>query len=263
MSFRYTEAIVCRLPDCLPDNNIDLLKCRIEFENFVTVLRETGLDVIELPPPDEPGQSSFVGDVCFIVNGMAVIKRPKADQTEVTTMMRTVLRKELDIPVVEVVEDGVNLEGADILFTGRELFVGISNYTNEAGALFMANAFPEFPCSPVKLPGGKHLTHYVSMASPDVMTVGACKESQDIIKRIERKASYRYEKITMTSPEHSPVIMSVNGSLVHFPTEEKIYADKLRSMVKCTTELNELTKMDVNFNRLAVLLNKARIKSFV
>jgi len=34
---------------------------------------------------------------------------------------------------------------------GRELFVGISNFTNEAGALFMANAFPEFPCSPVKV----------------------------------------------------------------------------------------------------------------
>lgn len=45
MSFRYTEAIVCRLPDCLPpaENNIDLLKCRIELENFVTVLRDTGM----------------------------------------------------------------------------------------------------------------------------------------------------------------------------------------------------------------------------
>ncbi len=56
MSFRYTEAIVCRLPECLPPatpggggdgggntDNVDLLKCRIEFENFVTVLRETGL----------------------------------------------------------------------------------------------------------------------------------------------------------------------------------------------------------------------------
>lgn len=34
-------------------------------------------------------------------------------------MIRTVLRKELDIPVVEVEDDGVMLEGADILFTGN------------------------------------------------------------------------------------------------------------------------------------------------
>lgn len=35
-------------------------------------------------------------------------------------MLKTVLRKELDIPVVSVEEDGVKLEGADILFTGRK-----------------------------------------------------------------------------------------------------------------------------------------------
>lgn len=46
-------------------------------------------DVIELPPPDEPNQSSFVGDVCFIVNGMAVIKRPREDQHEVHKKLTT------------------------------------------------------------------------------------------------------------------------------------------------------------------------------
>lgn len=34
-------------------------------------------------------------------------------------MLRTVLRKELDIPVVEIQNPGVMLEGADILFTGK------------------------------------------------------------------------------------------------------------------------------------------------
>lgn len=67
----------------------------------------------------------------------------------------------------------------------------------------------------------------------------------------------------MVGPEHVPLVMSVNGSLIHLPSEEKIYADKLKFMVKKMTELNELSKMDANFSRLAVLLNKARIKSFV
>lgn len=128
--------------------------------------------------------------------------------------------------------------------------------------MFLANVFPEFPCSPVKVPGSKHLTHYVNMASPDVMAVGGCKDSQDIIKRIERKATYTYEKITMTS-DLKPTVMSVNGSLIHCPPEEKIFSDKLKFMVKRTTELSELSKVNVNFQRLVVLLNKARIKSFV
>lgn len=34
---------------------------------------------------------------------------------------------------------------------GREFFVGISEFTNEAGARAVAAAFPEFPCTPVKV----------------------------------------------------------------------------------------------------------------
>lgn len=37
------------------------------------------------------------------------------------------------------------------LFTGREFFVGISEWTNEAGARAVAAAFPEYPCTPIKV----------------------------------------------------------------------------------------------------------------
>lgn len=54
MSFRYTEAIVCRLPDDL-SSKVDLRKCRVEFEEYITVLRDTGVVSIQLslrPTPD-------------------------------------------------------------------------------------------------------------------------------------------------------------------------------------------------------------------
>jgi hypothetical protein len=34
---------------------------------------------------------------------------------------------------------------------GREFFVGLSEWTNEAGARAVAAAFPDFPCTPVKV----------------------------------------------------------------------------------------------------------------
>ena len=37
------------------------------------------------------------------------------------------------------------------LFLGREFFVGLSEWTNEAGARAVAAAFPDFPCTPVKV----------------------------------------------------------------------------------------------------------------
>lgn len=37
------------------------------------------------------------------------------------------------------------------MFLGREFFVGLSEWTNEAGARAVAAAFPDFPCTPVKV----------------------------------------------------------------------------------------------------------------
>jgi hypothetical protein len=39
----------------------------------------------------------------------------------------------------------------EIVLPGREFFVGLSEWTNEAGARAVAAAFPEFPCTPVKV----------------------------------------------------------------------------------------------------------------
>lgn len=37
------------------------------------------------------------------------------------------------------------------LILGREFFVGLSERTNHAGAVALAKAFPEYPCSPIKV----------------------------------------------------------------------------------------------------------------
>lgn len=39
---------------------------------------------------------------------------------------------------------------------GREYFVGLGQYTNEAGARAVAAAFPEYPCVPIKVNKNTH-----------------------------------------------------------------------------------------------------------
>ena len=65
--------------------------------------------------------------------------------------MRTILKTELGLPLYEIEDKSALLEGGDVLFTGKEFFVGLSNRTNEAGARAVAKAFPDFPCSPIKV----------------------------------------------------------------------------------------------------------------
>lgn len=52
---------------------------------------------------------------------------------------------------MEIADPNAKLEGTDVLFTGKEFFVGISQFTNEAGARAVAKAFPEFPCVPIRV----------------------------------------------------------------------------------------------------------------
>lgn len=86
--------------------------------------------------------------------------------------IRAVFKKELDIPIVEIADPNAKLDGGDVLFTGKtltwknssenhydlfsikigkEFFVGLSQWTNEAGAKAVAAAFPEYPCVPIKV----------------------------------------------------------------------------------------------------------------
>lgn len=65
--------------------------------------------------------------------------------------MALILRKELDIPVQTIDNVDAQLHGGDVLFTGREFFVGISEVTNEAGARAVAISFPDYPVTPIKV----------------------------------------------------------------------------------------------------------------
>jgi hypothetical protein len=46
-------------------------------------------------------------------------------------MIRTVLKKELDIPVVEVSEEGVLVQGGDVLFTGKYAILNLHKKCHE------------------------------------------------------------------------------------------------------------------------------------
>ena len=69
---------------------------------------------------------------------------------EVDTM-RAILKKELNQVIVEPRSPTALLSGSDVLFTGREFFVGLSAHTNTEGAVAVASTWPEYPCTPIKV----------------------------------------------------------------------------------------------------------------
>ena len=55
---------------------IDLEEAKLQHESYVKMLRDLGLDVIELPPDENLPECPFVEDCAVVCNGIALICRP-------------------------------------------------------------------------------------------------------------------------------------------------------------------------------------------
>lgn len=113
-----------------------------------------------------------------------MITRPKKGNTTRGSEIKLIL-KDLAWQIVEApeTEHGKNviLEGSDVLFTGKEIFVGIrKNGTNMEGALVVGRTFPDIPVVPIQINGKLPLKYYVSVAADGVLTTSNNKEAISI-----------------------------------------------------------------------------------
>ena len=123
------------LGDCeltfLEREPIDLDRARAQHAAYATLLRELGLEVVEIPPDPAFPDCCFVEDVAVVLDELAVMTRPGADSRrgEGPAVGRVLARFR---PVARV-EAPATLEGGDVLSLGRALYVGRSPRTNADG----------------------------------------------------------------------------------------------------------------------------------
>ncbi|RWS02358.1 N(G):N(G)-dimethylarginine dimethylaminohydrolase 1-like protein, partial [Dinothrombium tinctorium] len=174
---------------------------------------------------------------------------------------RAIIKKELNLPIIEIADTKATLDGGDVLFTGREFFVGISKRTNEAGARAVAAAFPEFPVTPVPVPKKLlHLKSYMSMAGPNIICVGSSPEAQSILKTVEREATFRYNTLTVPDDIAANVLF-VNGTLVYrseFPNSTDVIESRVDYPRKAI-KIWELSKPQGSLTCLSILVKKSKI----
>jgi dimethylargininase len=110
---------------------IDLDRAVAQHAAYAALLREQGLEVVEIPADPAFPDCCFVEDVAVVLDDLAVLTRPGAPS------------RRGEIPAVEDalalfrplarVEAPATLEGGDVLAMDRTLFVGRSARTNLAG----------------------------------------------------------------------------------------------------------------------------------
>ncbi|KAL6078605.1 hypothetical protein STEG23_020841, partial [Scotinomys teguina] len=99
----------------------------------------------------------------------------------VVDMMKEALEK-LQLNIVEMKDENATLDGGDVLFTGREFFVGLSKRTNQRGAEILADTFKDYAVSTVPVADSLHLKSFCSMAGPNLIAIGSSEPAQKALK---------------------------------------------------------------------------------
>lgn len=275
--FRHNFAIVSRVTWALCEqSSFDLVdsKKKIDLDTAIKQsdelrenLRHIGLQVIEMPSDDKCPDGIFIGDIAVVINGTALMCHPPdikgrpSRQSEVA-MLRSVLRMEVGLKIKEVTSDKAEVEGGDVLWTGREIFVGVGTRTNMAGATSVAAAFPEYPTTLIEIPKGyMHLKDVVSMAGPDLMVIHNSDGGDGVMKEMKRGGSFGYSFLRIEEELASNVVYS-NGYLFHLsgsliPKAISVFENKM-AVPRVAVNMSEACKKRGRLSSCVLLISRVR-----
>lgn len=136
----FTKAIV-RTPSHSLVNGIttaslgipDYDKALLQHSDYISALKECGLEVTCLPADDNFPDSTFVEDVALMTPHCAIITNPGAPTRQLETIsIRPTINQFYE--TVETIEPPRTVEAGDIMMVGDHYYIGLSERTNQSGA---------------------------------------------------------------------------------------------------------------------------------
>jgi len=150
----------------LPDHSLALY----QHGKYVEALQICGLNVRVLPADHQYPDSTFVEDTALLTPGMAVITNPGAPsrQGEVTDMGRVVGQYYDNVAHIKMPG---TLEAGDVMIAGSHYFIGLSERTNENGAVQLISILEAHGMSGsvVNISGMLHLKSGVSYLENNIL----------------------------------------------------------------------------------------------
>lgn len=220
---------------------------------------------LELPYlPDHP-DCVFVEDTMVALGDTVVMTCPGHDsrQGEVASMRDVV--EQLGLNIVDMTaESGARLDGGDVLYTGRHMYVGISERTNDKGFKLLRNTFKDrTKVLPVVLPPDNnnqalHLKSVVTHLDEETLLAPNSEFGAQVLT--DMLDSGGYETLRLPSMLACNVVVA-NGHVlaqdVDCEESKAILTDacKERSLKVHWVDTSELAKVDGALSCCSVLLD--------
>ncbi|XP_055486760.1 N(G),N(G)-dimethylarginine dimethylaminohydrolase 1 isoform X2 [Leucoraja erinacea] len=179
------------------------------------------------------------------------------------TAIKKVL-SDLGLNIVEMTDETAALDGGDILFTGKEFFVGLSARTNQRGAEILADVFKDYAVSKVSVSGALHLKSFCTMAGPELIAIGSSDQAQKTLMNMQEMSEHRYEKLTLPDDEAANCVylnipnkghVLLHRTAEEFPDSAKEFG-KLKDYLLIPVRNTELAKVDGGLTCCSILFNK-------
>ncbi|XP_018934476.1 N(G),N(G)-dimethylarginine dimethylaminohydrolase 2-like [Cyprinus carpio] len=273
----FTHAVVRGIPESFgklaeggEGLQTDLAKAQRQMGVLTGALRQkVGLQLIEIPAASELPESWRIEDVAVIQGDTALVTRPLKQQRRAEAEAVRRVLSELKLTVVEMGDEeggsaGATLEGSDVLFTGKEFFVGISKHTNHRGAEVLADTFKDFAVSTVPVCGGSRLKNICSMGGPDTIIISSSDGAKKTLRVMEQLTDHHYEILSVPEDVAANCIYIRGPAKVDFllhPTAEECpnsvpAFQRLTDYTLLPTACSEASKLGAALSSLCLLINK-------
>ena len=238
-------------------------KAQRQHASYLAALRHI-LPVLALPPLEEYPDCCFVEDTVIAIENRAVITRMGHPSRRGEVESVKVVLEQLGMDIVDMREKSLmaTCDGGDILFTGRHLFVGLSNRTNLEGAKLLAEAFGNVDCIvvPPTMQGGQVLHLKSAVTHMDQCTLVAPTGSAGDRMLADMQAE-QLGYHTIRLPDILACnLVSCNGKLLVQDTQCSVSRQTLeqaaneRQMELIYVDTSELAKKDAALTCCSVLL---------
>ncbi len=106
------------------------------------------------------------------------------------------------------------MDGGDVLFTGREFFVGLSTRTTKEGMDALQETFPAYPVHGIEISDGAlHLKSMMSLVGEDIIAIGNSESAQHALRQMQNKMQFKY-KILKVSHDAAANALFINGHVI-------------------------------------------------
>jgi len=233
----------------MENSEVSMEKINNQHKQLENAFIDLGLKVEMMETDEELPDCVFVEDPVVVVGEKAILTTTgHVSRRNEKIAMKAQLQKIQGLQIAEMSEINkeAKLDGGDVLYTGKEMFIGLSTRTNAEAVEVMRNYFTDVKVHGVEVSEELHLKSCMTLAGKDTIlaSVGT-QATRDVLKRFKEVATEKYKFIELDSlPARSNVVyfeVDKTSVVLHTPM-------KTANEIEAFNQVNVDKKIELSFD---------------